>query len=111
MTIESRAPADKPGLHLAPGDVPRVRAAVLAEADRLGAVLDRSRRVGLCGGDPLSHDARDRFNARIREITARCRRYERVLRDAADSLAATTDGYRGTEAHIAAACREIGGSR
>ncbi|HZZ48678.1 MAG TPA: hypothetical protein VFE65_17490 [Pseudonocardia sp.] len=111
MTTDWHAPADSPGLHLAPDDVLRVRAGVLAEADRLGTVLARSARVGLCGGDPLSRDARDLFNARIDGIVARCLRYQRVLRDAADSLAATTDGHRGTDADIAAAYRVMGGSR
>jgi hypothetical protein len=101
-------------LQVHPGNVLRVRAALLAESDRLHAVLAAGPPdpVGACGGDPLSADARTAFNGRVRDVVAACRSYADELGAAGRSLELVARDYGFTDAQIADSYRGLAdGSR
>ena len=66
------------------------RAALLAEADRLDDELGTRqwhvRRVGLCGGDPVSPEAARPLMNASRRSRSNCRAYNSELRAAASAL-------------------------
>ncbi|WP_028937844.1 hypothetical protein [Pseudonocardia spinosispora] len=93
-----------------PENVLRVRAVLLAEADRLGRSIGPAEPdgwVGACGGDPLSSDARSAFNERIEATRERCRGQVDRLRVAGHSLEDVARSYGHTDAAIAASCRRL----
>jgi hypothetical protein len=97
-------------LQVNPDNVLKVRAALLAESDRLNSALqhgDYGDWVGLCAGDPLSADARAAFNDRIDEVVAYCRRYADSVRASGDSLEQIAKEYGHTDDEIAASYRRI----
>ena len=88
-----------------PENVLRVRAALLAESDRLLTALSSGgppgNWVGLCGGDPLSADVRRTVNERIDGAVGHCREHAEQLRSAAHSLDVIARDYGHTDADIA----------
>jgi hypothetical protein len=92
-----------------PENVLRVRAALLAESDRLSAALRSGGPpgdwVGLCGGDPLSVDVRRIVNERIDGMVGECRGHAEQLRSAAHTLDVIARDYGHTDADIAASYR------
>jgi len=91
-----------------PANVLQVAAVLLTEAYRLDTVLreemDRAV-VGLCGGDPVSLEAADAFNERIRELRNQCQAYNNELRAAGWALQDTARSYGISEEQIAASFR------
>jgi hypothetical protein len=89
-------------LRVNPGNVLRVRAALLAESDRLRAAVRNVRNppdlVGLYGGDPLSQEAAQAYNRRIGQVVEQCRRHADQLAEAGEQLKHITRGYGHTEA-------------
>jgi hypothetical protein len=92
-------------MQVTPENVLRVRAALLAESDRLLSTLRSGGPpgdwVGLCGGDPLSADARGVFNERIDKAVGHCRGHAERLRSAAHSLDGIARDYGHTDTDIA----------
>jgi uncharacterized protein YukE len=81
-----------------------VRKILLQEADRLqkygGQDAVMTQLVGLCGGDPVSQQAAQAFNQRIRQEIQRCQDYARELRNAGNSLDQVAKNYGYTEEQI-----------
>lgn len=101
-------------LQVNPENVLKVRAALLAESDRLHQAVQRGGAgewVGFCGGDPLSADARGAFNQRIDEVIGHCRHYADTLRAAGESLERVALDYGHTDAEIAASYRLVSRTR
>lgn len=94
------------GFQVNPDTVLRARAALLAEADRLDQHVEDSMNeamgIGLCGGDPVSADARTAFGERISVTFEQCRAYNRDLREAAGALDEIARGYGYTDDEISA---------
>ena len=83
----------------------QARAAVLAEAFRLRAAIHKhgpGLGIGLCGGDPVSGDARAAFNERIGVLIDQCRQYTDDLEAAGHALGDTARSYGYTEDEITA---------
>jgi len=95
-------------MEVTPANVLQVAAVLLTEADRLDTVLrekmDRAV-VGLCGGDPVSREAADAFNERIRDLRNQCQAYNDELRAAGRALQDTARDYGISEEQIAASFR------
>lgn len=80
----------------------QARAALLSEALRLKQALRaHDSHIGLCGGDPVSADARDAFNERISALLGHCRQYTDDLEAAALALEETARRYGYTDDQIA----------
>ncbi|WP_232661383.1 hypothetical protein [Pseudonocardia sp. TRM90224] len=86
-------------------NVLKARAALLAEADRLDAIVETHiaswKGMGLCGGDPVSRDAQAAFNERTLALIDGCFSYNRDLRQAAHALDETARFYGYTDDEIA----------
>jgi hypothetical protein len=83
-----------------------VRSVLLGEAERLAELARRAGArtdwVGRCGGDPVSVEVAEAFNARIGQVVEQCRRYAAQLREAGTSLDDIARRYGYTDAQIAA---------
>ena len=83
----------------------QARAAVLAEAYRLRTSIQVNSvkaHIGLCGDDPVSHDAKAAFNERIDALLGQCRQYTDDLEAAGHALGDTARTYGYTEDEITA---------
>lgn len=101
---------EKLGMQVNPRNVVKVRAVLLAEADRLEKVFvlrEQRARVRLCGDDPVSHDAMLAFNCRIEGFLAAFRAQYTALRDAGERLAVTAREYGIAESRIEASARGL----
>src|SRR5687768_2682408 len=77
---------------------------VQSEADRLDKVVQKSGyklRIDLCGGDPVSKDAMETFNAELTRLRTQCEDYVRMLFSTAAQLKQTALSYGFTEEQIA----------
>lgn len=107
---EQGSAIDSLRMQVTPENVLRVRAVLLAEADRFDGSIGPSEPdgwVGRCGGDPLSSDARSAFNARIEAVHRRCQNQVEQLRAAGHSLEDVARTYGHTDADIAASYRAL----
>lgn len=96
------------GMQVNTDNVLKVRDGLLIEADRLTTDLknyENASMVRLCGGDPVSYEARAAFNYKIKGFYTEFRMRIQALRDAADTLEATARDYGRTEADIAGSFR------
>lgn len=118
----TRANLDNLKLQVTPENVQQVATVLRSEADRLaetvrrmpagsilpGAVGAESGPVGLCGGDPVSHDAAKALNVRINAMNTQMYGYVASLRAAADQLTGTASAYGDQENEAASSFRAFG---
>ncbi len=90
-------------------NVLKARSAILTEARRLQTAV-RIRTpgiwVGLCGGDPVSKDAKEAFNERIKALVDHCMQYALDLETAGYTLDDIARSYGHTEDDIAASFKQ-----
>jgi hypothetical protein len=93
-------------LQVTPENVLEVRRVVLDAADRLKSYLTTNlltaEYVGLCGGDPVSEQARLAFSDRISQITANVSMFGLQLLRAGDQLTSIAEAYGFAEGELAA---------
>lgn len=99
-------------MNVTPENVLQARALILAEAQSFMEHLNGkflrpgAQMVGLCGGDPISRDAQELFNNKIREnAVSPAQQYVQRLQKVADQLADTARAFGITEELIAASFR------
>jgi hypothetical protein len=83
----------------------QARAALLGEALRLRQAIrlhSPTEGVGLCGRDPVSHDASSAFTERIQSMVSSCIQYTDDLETAGESLAMIARSYGFTEDEVRA---------
>lgn len=101
-----RAAINHVRMQVNPENILQVRKLFLEEAERVLAFVTTCEKdteyVGLCGGDPLSPEAADALNRRIRHELLQARRYGSQLESAGRSLERTAREYGYTEAQIKA---------
>lgn len=94
-------------MNVTPENVLQARAVVLAEAQSFMEHLydnffANRELIGLCGGDPISRDAKELFTNRIREnAVVPAQQYVRRLQDVAEQLADTAKSFGISEQRIA----------
>lgn len=94
-------------MNVTPENVLQARAVILAEAESFMEHLTDnfgSRRdlIGLCGGDPISRDARELFTQKLREnAVTPAQQYVQRLQSVAQQLAETAKSFGITEERIA----------
>ena len=97
------ADLDHLGMQVTPENVLQIRNVLKAEANRLAdviAVNEFRLHVDLCGGDPVSRNAADGFNAKIKRLLDQCNGYVRALRTAAVALERAAANYGHSEEEI-----------
>ncbi len=97
-------------------NVLQARAVILTEAEDLMRYMQdeflNSEPIGLCGGDPISRDAKRLFTAKIQDnVLAPTQQYIQRLQELAEELAGTARSYGLTEQQIADSFRPAGGER
>lgn len=63
--------------------------------------------IGLCGGDPVSHDAQRGFNAKLDRLRSQCISYVASLANAAEQLKRAAQAYGYTEDEINASLTSV----
>lgn len=100
------AAADHLSMQVGRGNVLQARNALLGEVGRLRAHLRANiaseESIGLCGDDPVSHDARSAFTERIDGLVQHCWDYTVELEAAAHRLDETARSYGWTDEEIEA---------
>ncbi len=96
-------------MQVTPENVLAVRGVLLAESDRLMVSVNRASgaRGGVCGGDPVSRDARQAFGERVATLVAQARQYADELGRAGRSLDQIARNYGLTEQQIAASYQRV----
>lgn len=99
-------------MNVTPENVLQARAVILAEAQSFMDYLDDKflraggQLIGLCGGDPISRDAQELFNQKMREnAVGPAQQYVQRLQNVADQLAETARSFGITEQRITASFR------
>lgn len=97
------ASLDHLGIQVAPENVLQIRASLLAEADRLDALLQRhytSLGIRAPAPDPVSGATEHVLNPKIRLLTDQFKAYVGALKTAGAVLAGAAQGYGYTEQQI-----------
>jgi uncharacterized protein YukE len=93
-------------LQVTPENVLQARAALLTNAENINDYLrtaneDRSRLIGLCGGDPISYQAQAAFTQKIQEHAVQpAKQYVAELLKGAEQLAQVARTFGFTEQQI-----------
>ncbi|RTL62929.1 MAG: hypothetical protein EKK42_29985 [Pseudonocardiaceae bacterium] len=105
--VPARFAESAAGMAIDRENVLKVAAVLTAEADRLQRSLneDGKQRLGLCGGDPVSRDAKRAFDQRADLLVDWHQKYVDDLRLLAASVRQAARSYGHSEADIAASFR------